>query len=216
MIRLSTGALDEIVVVGAHCDDIAIGMGGTLLSLAETVRGCVCGDLCCLAAAPNARPRSGCARRRSVPARTSKSTVLDIPDGRAPAHWERIKNHLSEFPSIVQSRCGIRPATRRRSPRSPAARRTVADGVSRPSCAGLRDPQVGERHPAPDDLPPARNRRGRGEGTPATQALSIADEPRLVRRGSVSRPVETSWSAVPKRARRGLHCGKGDMTFEQC
>ncbi len=24
-------------------------------------------------------------------------TVLDIPDGRAPAHWERIKNHLSDF-----------------------------------------------------------------------------------------------------------------------
>ena len=35
MIELSAGALDEIVVVGAHCDDIAIGMGGTLLSLAR-------------------------------------------------------------------------------------------------------------------------------------------------------------------------------------
>jgi LmbE family N-acetylglucosaminyl deacetylase len=35
MIALFTGALTEIAVVGAHCDDIAIGMGGTLLSLAE-------------------------------------------------------------------------------------------------------------------------------------------------------------------------------------
>ena len=35
MIPLSTGALTEIAVVGAHCDDIAIGMGGTLLTLAR-------------------------------------------------------------------------------------------------------------------------------------------------------------------------------------
>ena len=39
MIQLSTGALDEIAVVGAHCDDIAIGMGGTLLTLARAEPG---------------------------------------------------------------------------------------------------------------------------------------------------------------------------------
>ena len=36
MISLFTGDIDEIAVVGAHCDDIAIGMGGTLLTLAAT------------------------------------------------------------------------------------------------------------------------------------------------------------------------------------
>ena len=35
MIELKTGGLNEIAVVGAHCDDIAIGMGGTLLTLAQ-------------------------------------------------------------------------------------------------------------------------------------------------------------------------------------
>jgi hypothetical protein len=35
MIQLSAGARDEFMVVGAHCDDIAIGMGGTLLALAR-------------------------------------------------------------------------------------------------------------------------------------------------------------------------------------
>ena len=39
MIPLSTGALTEIAVVGAHCDDIAIGMGGTLLTLAGNCPG---------------------------------------------------------------------------------------------------------------------------------------------------------------------------------
>ena len=33
MIRLGAGPLDGIVVVGAHCDDIAIGAGGTLLTI---------------------------------------------------------------------------------------------------------------------------------------------------------------------------------------
>ena len=39
MISLFTGELDEIAVVGAHCDDIAIGMGGTLLVLARAQPG---------------------------------------------------------------------------------------------------------------------------------------------------------------------------------
>ena len=51
MISLCTGALAEIAVVGAHCDDIAIGMGGTLLSLAES-------------RSRATRPRAGAVRRR--------------------------------------------------------------------------------------------------------------------------------------------------------
>ena len=39
MMPLSTGELTEIAVVGAHCDDIAIGMGGTLLTLARNCPG---------------------------------------------------------------------------------------------------------------------------------------------------------------------------------
>ena len=39
MILLSTGTITEIAVLGAHCDDIAIGMGGTLLSLSRMVPG---------------------------------------------------------------------------------------------------------------------------------------------------------------------------------
>src|SRR5690349_1853014 len=39
MISLSTGAIGEIAVVGAHCDDIAIGMGGTLLAMSTAEPG---------------------------------------------------------------------------------------------------------------------------------------------------------------------------------
>ena len=39
MIRLDTGAITEIALLAAHCDDLAIGLGGTLLTLAESVPG---------------------------------------------------------------------------------------------------------------------------------------------------------------------------------
>jgi LmbE family N-acetylglucosaminyl deacetylase len=97
MIQLSTGEIDEIAVVGAHCDDIAIGMGGTLLTLTR--------------ADPRLRVRAlvlcgGGTERESEEVEALAAfcndadldvTILDIPDGRAPAHWERIKNHLNEF-----------------------------------------------------------------------------------------------------------------------
>ena len=41
MIRLGAGPLDRIVAVGAHCDDIAIGAGGTLLALCRARPGAV-------------------------------------------------------------------------------------------------------------------------------------------------------------------------------
>jgi LmbE family N-acetylglucosaminyl deacetylase len=97
MKELSIGGVDEIAVFGAHCDDIAIGMGGTLLTLAR--------------ARPGLRVRglvlSGCGTEREAeesealaafcPGANIDLTVLDIPDGRAPAHWERIKDHLKEI-----------------------------------------------------------------------------------------------------------------------
>ena len=131
MIPLSTGALTEIAVVGAHCDDIAIGMGGTLLTLARDRSGTTrARHSCCPAAAPSAKPRSCDALAAFCPGADVEVTVLDIPDGRAPAHWERIKNHLNEFPQILRPQSGVRSATRRRSSRSSAACRTVADRVS--------------------------------------------------------------------------------------
>jgi LmbE family N-acetylglucosaminyl deacetylase len=35
VIGLHAGTVGDIAVLGAHCDDIAIGMGGTLLTLAR-------------------------------------------------------------------------------------------------------------------------------------------------------------------------------------
>jgi LmbE family N-acetylglucosaminyl deacetylase len=97
MIALSTGALTEIVVVGAHCDDIAIGVGGTLLTLSRNHPGLHVRALV-LSGGGNGREVE---ERQALPAFCPGAqvdlTVLDIPDGRAPANWDRIKNHLNEF-----------------------------------------------------------------------------------------------------------------------
>jgi LmbE family N-acetylglucosaminyl deacetylase len=96
MIELFTSALDEVALVGAHCDDIAIGMGGTLLTLAAgsrlRVRGLV------LSGGGTEREAEEIeALAAFCPGADVDVTVLNIPDGRAPAHWDRIKNHLSDF-----------------------------------------------------------------------------------------------------------------------
>ncbi|WP_328394642.1 PIG-L deacetylase family protein [Nocardia sp. NBC_00416] len=97
MIDLVPARLDEIALLGAHCDDIAIGMGATLLTLTRR--------------RPGLRVRalvlSGGATTRADEERTAlgafcvnadlESTVLDIPDGRAPAHWDQVKTALAQF-----------------------------------------------------------------------------------------------------------------------
>jgi LmbE family N-acetylglucosaminyl deacetylase len=97
MIQLSTGALGEIAIFGAHCDDIAIGMGGTLLTLAAAeprlrVRGLVLSGR-----GTEREAEESAALRAFCPGAHVEVRIFDIPDGRAPAHWERIKDLLNEF-----------------------------------------------------------------------------------------------------------------------
>src|SRR5258705_12028752 len=99
MIRLFTGTLDEIAVVGAHCDDIAIGMGGTLLTLATASPGLRIRALVLSGGGTERETEERDALGAFCPGADIAVTVLDIPDGRAPAHWERIKNQLSAFRS---------------------------------------------------------------------------------------------------------------------
>jgi len=97
MIQLCTGALTEIAVVGAHCDDIAIGMGGTLMTLAGANPGLRVHALVLSGAATQREIEERNALAAFCPAGDLEITVLDLPDGRAPAHWGRIKDELGRF-----------------------------------------------------------------------------------------------------------------------
>ncbi|MFC9786490.1 PIG-L deacetylase family protein [Rhodococcus sp. NPDC127528] len=103
MIDLRALDIIEVAVLGAHCDDIAIGVGGTLLTLT--------------AAVPRIRVRafvlSGNESRREIeerhalaalcPGADLELSVLDIPDGHSPEYWGPIKVALESF------RCGVTP-----------------------------------------------------------------------------------------------------------
>ncbi|MGW5381475.1 PIG-L deacetylase family protein [Nocardia sp. NPDC003963] len=97
MITLAPARLTEVALLGAHCDDIAIGMGATLLTLtrhrpALRVRALV------LSGGGTAREGEERAALEQFCAGAELAlTVLDIPDGRAPAHWDQVKTALAEF-----------------------------------------------------------------------------------------------------------------------
>ncbi|MCZ8382405.1 PIG-L family deacetylase [Mycobacterium sp. CPCC 205372] len=97
MIDLQAGDLSEIAVLGAHCDDVAIGMGGTLLALSEANPGLRVHALVLSGAGTEREAEERAALAAFCPGATVAVTILDVPDGRAPAHWERVKDALKAF-----------------------------------------------------------------------------------------------------------------------
>jgi LmbE family N-acetylglucosaminyl deacetylase len=86
----------EVAVIGAHCDDIAIGLGGTLLTLvaanpALRVRALI------LTGAGTPRETEELDALRALCGASVEVTVLDFPDGRLPAHWNEVKNAVAAF-----------------------------------------------------------------------------------------------------------------------
>lgn len=97
MIGLSAGPLSSVAVIGAHCDDIAIGAGATLLEVTERHP-----DI-----AVHALVLTGAGTEREIEEKAALSafcgdaavhlTVADLPDGRLPENWSSVKRLLGEF-----------------------------------------------------------------------------------------------------------------------
>lgn len=90
-LRLPPGQLD-VLCLGAHCDDIEIGCGGTLLMLAESGRATVRSVV--LSGDPRRRAESLAAATAFGNAEPPR--FLDVPDGRFPEHWGAVKQHLED------------------------------------------------------------------------------------------------------------------------
>ncbi|MFD9791133.1 PIG-L deacetylase family protein [Streptomyces sp. NPDC059070] len=101
MIRLGTGRLDRIVAVGAHCDDIAIGAGGTLLTLCRAHPGVRVEALVLSGGGSEREEEERAALAAFCPGAELGLTVLKLPDGRLPARWEEAKAAVEE----LRSRC---------------------------------------------------------------------------------------------------------------
>jgi LmbE family N-acetylglucosaminyl deacetylase len=97
MIGLTPGRIANVAVIGAHCDDIAIGAGATLLRLTEQNPDVIV----------HALVLTGGGTEREVEEKDAfvafcrnaevRLTVHDLPDGRLPAHWSHVKGRLAEF-----------------------------------------------------------------------------------------------------------------------
>ena len=101
-----SGHLD-VLCLGAHADDIEIGCGGTLLALAgrpDTALAAVV-----LTAVPQRRVEAVAALPAYFPG--AEVDVLDLPDGRLPAHWNECKETLEAVAAERKPHLVLAPRT---------------------------------------------------------------------------------------------------------
>lgn len=90
-------SVSEVALIGAHCDDIAIGMGGTLLTLAAANPGLRVRALVLTGGGTERETEERSALEALVPGGSVEVTIEDFQDGRLPAHWNEVKNTLAAF-----------------------------------------------------------------------------------------------------------------------
>ncbi|MDG4823365.1 PIG-L family deacetylase [Asanoa sp. WMMD1127] len=90
MLPFALPGVRRVALFGAHPDDIEIGAGGLLLTLADAVP-----DLevryVLLSGTPDRQAEARAAAAAFLPGARITFALHDLPDGRAPAHWERAK-----------------------------------------------------------------------------------------------------------------------------
>ncbi len=89
--------LDHMLLLGAHCDDIALGAGGTLLTLCRANPGLRVTALVLTGGGTGREAEERMALTAFCPKAELDVTVLDLPDGRVPTHWERAKDAVEEL-----------------------------------------------------------------------------------------------------------------------
>ncbi|MGW8375275.1 PIG-L deacetylase family protein [Streptomyces sp. ODS28] len=111
MIRLGAGPLQRIVAVGAHCDDIAIGAGGTLLTLCQAHPGLRVDALVLSGGGTEREQEEHAALAAFCPGADLRLTVHKLPDGRMPAHWEEAKAAVEELRAATEPDLVLGPRT---------------------------------------------------------------------------------------------------------
>src|SRR5436309_15559142 len=97
MLSLLPERLDRLVLLGAHCDDIAIGAGGSLLELCRAHPGLSVAALVLTGGGSLREEEERSALTAFCPGARLELTVLDLPDVRVPVRWERAKLSLEEL-----------------------------------------------------------------------------------------------------------------------
>jgi LmbE family N-acetylglucosaminyl deacetylase len=97
MIALTPVSLNSVAVIGAHCDDIAIGAGATLMEIERDNPGVVVHALVLSGGGTEREVEEKNAFAALCPSTDVRLTVADLPHGRLPDHWGTVKQRIAEF-----------------------------------------------------------------------------------------------------------------------
>ncbi|MFF9474058.1 PIG-L deacetylase family protein [Streptomyces roseolus] len=111
MIRLGAGAVQRVVAVGAHCDDLAIGAGGTLLTVCRARPGVRVDALVLTGGGGEREAEERAALAAFCPDADLRLTVLKLPDGRLPAYWDEAKAAVEELRARTDPDVVLAPRT---------------------------------------------------------------------------------------------------------
>jgi LmbE family N-acetylglucosaminyl deacetylase len=97
MIMLRPAPPTAIVALGAHCDDIAIGAGASLYRTCAENPGIRVDALVLSGGGTHREDEERAALAAFCPGADLRVTVLKLPDGRLPVHWDEAKNALEDL-----------------------------------------------------------------------------------------------------------------------
>ncbi|MCW0213932.1 MAG: PIG-L family deacetylase [Pseudonocardia sp.] len=97
MLSLLPERLDRMLLLGAHCDDIAIGSGGSLLELCRAHPGVRVTAMVLTGGGSLREEEERAALAAFCPGAQLEVVVHDMPDGRVPTRWERAKQAVEEL-----------------------------------------------------------------------------------------------------------------------
>ena len=111
MLSLLPERLDRMLLLGSHCDDIAIGAGGSLLELCRAHPGLSVAALVLTGGGSLREEEERAALAAFCPGARLDVAVLDLPDGRVPTRWERAKGALEELRGLGEPDLILAPTT---------------------------------------------------------------------------------------------------------
>ncbi len=86
----------SVLALGAHPDDIEIGAGGTLLTLAERLPGRLKAHYVVLTGTDQRHAEATTAAKVFLPGADLTIQLLDLPEGRFPGNWSAVKDALEQ------------------------------------------------------------------------------------------------------------------------
>jgi LmbE family N-acetylglucosaminyl deacetylase len=91
----------NILAIGAHCDDIEIGCGGTLITLQKHCPGCHIHWFVLTSGATRRREAQRSINAFVRPPSRGQVRICDLPDGLLPAHFAEVKAEFAQVKAAV-------------------------------------------------------------------------------------------------------------------